>query len=166
MNRLMVIRTTLAVGALVLSTGCASMMNSGYKGYPVTTDPPGATVIANGVTFVGTPLVLAAKRDMPHMIRIEREGCPVLDTMVTSRMSGWVFGNLLLGGVIGLIVDLGSEAAYELHPSHLAVQYGELNGKCIIAGSSVMGMTLAGQEPKPTPTHAKVELGYMENQSR
>lgn len=165
MNRFLVIRTTLGIGALVLSTGCASIMNNGYSGYPVTTDPPGATVVANGVTFVGTPLVLAAKRDMPHMIRIEREGCPALDTVVSSRLSGWVWGNLLLGGIIGLMMDLGSEAAYELHPNHLAVQYGELHGKCIIAGSSVMGMQLV-QQPKPKPTQAKVEMGYIENTSR
>lgn len=147
MNRFMVIRTTLAIGALVLSTGCASIMGQNYAGYPVTTTPPGATVIVNGYSYQSTPLVLAASRNNPHMIRIEREGCPTFDAVVTSRMTGWVWGNLIFGGVIGLMIDMASEAAYELHPDHLAVRYGEQNGKCVIAGSNLASM----YPPVPPP---------------
>lgn len=138
----------------MLSTGCATVMSQKYTGYPVTTTPPGATVVVNGYSYKSTPLVLAASRNNPHMIRIERDGCPTFDAVVTSRLNSWVWGNIILGGVIGLMVDLSSEAAYELEPSHLAIQYGEENGKCTIAGSN-----LASLYPPPPPPMPVVATG-------
>jgi PEGA domain len=127
-------------------TGCASIANSGYPGYPISTTPPGAQVLVNGHRFGETPIVLAIDRQSSHAIRIERDGCPVFDTMVSSRLSPWVFGNFILGGPLGLIVDLGHNGGYELHPNSLAVMYAEQNGKCVITGSSLVTV-----QPGSTP---------------
>lgn len=138
MNRIMVIRATLAVVALVLETGCATMMDRNIKGYSVVTTPPGAQVMVNGMEFGATPALLTVDKQMGLMVRITKPNCPTFDTVVTSQMSPYVWGNLLFGGVFGLLIDLSTKSAYELHPDNLQVMYGERDGKCIITGSNLV----------------------------
>lgn len=40
-------------------------------------------------------------------------------------MDGWLFGNLLFGGIIGIIIDFANGSAYKLTPAEVDVVFGE-----------------------------------------
>ena len=53
-----------------------------------------------------------------------------------STSNGWVFGNVLLGGIMGLLIDYGTGAAYTLTPdnvdAHLDTSEGQVrNGRTL-----------------------------------
>ena len=123
--------------ASTLFSGCASIMNGTYAGYPVETTPPGANVFVDGHSIGRTPLVIDRDNTRFERIRIEREGCPIYEVQVDPELSPWVLGNVIFGGV-GLLIDISSPRAYERHPDHLTVAYGEQNGQCVILGSNLM----------------------------
>lgn len=157
--------TSILLGLTWLLSGCATIMNQGHTGYPVSSVPPGAQVSVNGHSFGGTPMVLAADRGRSHMIRIEKDGCPTFDTIVSSKVSPWVFGNIVLGGLIGLFIDMSTGAMYELDPAHVSIMYGEQNGSCVITGSSSMVVRQISEPPAQNLARTNDPLPYTSSMS-
>ena len=58
-------------------------------------------------------------REDHHFIRIELEGYQPYEIVLTHKISGWVLGNLIVGGPIGLAVDAISGGLYELTPDQV-----------------------------------------------
>lgn len=70
-----------------------------------------------------TPVTLTLKRGAGYFksevysVRIEKEGFKTKDLTVTGSVNGWYVGNILFGGIIGLlIVDPATGAMYDLAP--------------------------------------------------
>ena len=143
-----------SVGALLTMSGCATIIKGHDASYPIHSTPAGATVTIDGMTYGQTPMVVGPDRSIGHMIQIVKVGCPAFHTFVQSRISPWVWGNILFGGLIGLIVDFSSNAAYDLHPNTLAVTYGERDGQCVITGNNLV--MVKAEPPTPDP----VRPGY------
>ncbi len=90
--------------SVLVSAGCATLGVKTYQKIPVTVDPPGATVTVDGRESGTAPLTLELKRDVRHVIEIEREGYQTLTVIVMSRPSrpfllsaGILAGGTLLG---------------------------------------------------------------------
>ena len=50
-----------------------------------------------------------------YLVKFEKEGYQLKTCQITSKIDGWYFGNILLGGLIGmLIVDPATGAMYKL----------------------------------------------------
>lgn len=64
-----------------------------------------------------------------HFIRIELEGYQPYDIVLSRRMSGWVFGNIVFGGVIGVAIDAVSGGIYRLTPEQISA---ELHEPCLV----------------------------------
>ena len=111
--------------ALLLNVGCASIVSE--TDYPVTinTDDDQDYIVKNELgqkvfTGKGTKTqVLKAGGGWNCMDYSVETPCGT--TPINSGVDGWVFGNILLGGVIGLIVDPSTGAACEL-PAYVNVQ--------------------------------------------
>lgn len=123
MRRGVVLGTALAV----LLYGCGTVINRTKQTVYLQSDPPGATAIINGVTRVTTPASVKLKRGKDHHISFEREGYQPTTAMIDRELSGWVWGNLLLGGLIGLAIDFGSGGAYKLEPETVMVTLQPVN---------------------------------------
>lgn len=54
-----------------------------------------------------------------HVVRIELDGYEPFAATITSSVSGWVVGNLVFGGVIGLVVDASTGGMYCLSPDQI-----------------------------------------------
>lgn len=97
----------LAIPAL---TGCATIVTGASKAVNVTSEPSGAIVSIQGKT-VRTPGTILLTRhwgnDGSGYIRFEEESSPVF---VGSSFEPWMLGNILLGGVVGIIIDLSTGA--------------------------------------------------------
>jgi hypothetical protein len=113
-------------GLALLSFGCASIVSSSKRPVTITSNPVGASItVSNSKGIVmqtgQTPLTVnldASKgfftRETFHVSATK----PGFDNAVTTfkgSVNGWYFGNILFGGVIGLlIVDPATGAMWKL----------------------------------------------------
>ncbi len=104
---------------LSLETSCASYVSGTQQGINVFSNPKGADVTVDG-RFVGkTPLTARVKRKRKHQIKITKEGY-VEDSRVTKKGFNWWFaGNVLIGGIIGIIIDFATGAVYTVEPNEV-----------------------------------------------
>lgn len=106
-------------------SSCASIVSRSSWPVSVDSNPSGATVtILNSSgkqVYKGTaPATMFLKsgagffRKESYRIRYELDGYPTREIPLEFRVNGWYWGNLLLGGVIGmLIVDPATGAMYK-----------------------------------------------------
>ncbi|HEU4437209.1 MAG TPA: PEGA domain-containing protein, partial [candidate division Zixibacteria bacterium] len=59
------------------------------------------------------------KRKDKHVVRIEMEGYQPYELSITRKTSGWVWGNIVFGGLIGLAVDAITGGLYKLNPEQV-----------------------------------------------
>jgi hypothetical protein len=56
---------------------------------------------------------------------MEMEGYYPYEMKIKREMDGWFLGNLLFGGLIGIIVDASNGAMYKLTPDQVVAQMGK-----------------------------------------
>lgn len=119
-------KTLAVVGLISISASCASIVSK--TSYPVTVDssPRGADVTitnrrGNQVFSGKTPALVKLKSgagfftNATYAIKISKEGFTSKTVELRATLNGWYFGNLVFGGLIGLlIVDPATGAMYKL----------------------------------------------------
>jgi len=87
----------------------------------ISSSPSGAKVTIDNNTPLGvTPIFANLSRGDNHVVTIEMEGYSPVVMTVTRSVSGWVWGNIVIGGLIGLAVDAASGGLYSLSPEQLS----------------------------------------------
>lgn len=97
--------------------GCASIIHGKMQEVSFNSVPSKATVTVNGEVKGLTPLVADLKRKNNHNIVIELQGYEPYEIALKRATSGWLLGNVLFGGLIGLAVDAITGAMYKLEPT-------------------------------------------------
>ena len=100
--------------ALLITSGCATIVNGTMQKVGVSSTPPGATVLIDNLQRVVTPASILLVRDESHTFLFKKEGYQDDSFVITSDTSGWVWGNVIIGGLIGAAVDLSTGAARKL----------------------------------------------------
>ena len=85
-------------------SGCATIVNGGPDVVYFSTTPAGATVTVDGAQLGKTPLTTQVRRNS-HMMTFSKEGYQKDTLPVQKEFNLWVLGNVIFGGVIGIIVD-------------------------------------------------------------
>ena len=119
MNKLICI--TAAAMALALG-GCATVMNGTKVDYTSDTKPGGATVKFTDGSQCTTPCKLEFKRKTDQRADISLAGYKPTYVLIQSKLGGGSFGNILLGGGIGAVVDGTNGSSNRLYPRPLIVQ--------------------------------------------
>lgn len=107
---------------LCFAGGCATIINGSTQQVSVSSDPPGAQVMADGNPIGVTPLVIDLQRKSNHIVTVSMDGYHTEQVSVVKVMSGAVAGNILAGGFIGWGIDAASGAQYKLKPDTVTVQ--------------------------------------------
>lgn len=134
----------LAIAALTLSTGCATIMHGTTQDIGFASTPSQATVKVNGVTMGNTPVVAKLQRNQTHVVRIELDGYQPYETMLTKHVSGWVWGNLVFGGIVGLAVDATTGGLYKLSPEQVQAQMAQATQAGTPRGTETSSATKSG----------------------
>jgi len=115
-------RTAVLASALaaVAAGGCATIIQSPRQQVSIGSAPSGATVSIDNVQRGKTPLVAELKRKDSHVLRIELAGYQPYEATLHRKVSGWVWGNIVFGGLIGLAVDAVSGSMYKLSPEQVS----------------------------------------------
>lgn len=118
----------IAVG--LLGSGCASIVSRTSREVNLRTTPDGASIAIvdrkNKTIFKGeTPTIVTLKTGRPYgtqkyTVTFTKEGYADQTFTVKSTLNGWYFGNLVFGGLVGiLIVDPLTGAMWSLSPKEI-----------------------------------------------
>jgi hypothetical protein len=128
LRRATVVRTLRApaglilLSSLLLAAGCASIMHGTSEQIGISSSPTGAQVTVDGVEHGVTPMVADLKRKDTHIVRVSMAGYEPFEMALTRHVSGWVWGNLVFGGIPGLAIDAITGGLYKLSPDQVSAQ--------------------------------------------
>lgn len=119
----MKVRNIALLGAVAWSlAGCATVINGTSQEYVINSTPEGAAVrFTNGQTCT-TPCTVEMRRGDDQRADFTLSGYQPEYVLVQSRLGGSTFGNIILGGGIGAVVDGTNGASNHLYPSPLHVR--------------------------------------------
>src|SRR5262245_20944244 len=126
-NLYMRIRALVALVCLsAFSVRCASIIHGTTQTIPINSEPPGAKAelrCLEGSVDTGstTPTSVTLKRSkVSCTIVVSKEGYQPATYQLQRNLSGWYLGNLILGGLVGLIVDAADGAMFTQSPSRIS----------------------------------------------
>jgi hypothetical protein len=112
-----------AVAAMSIALGgCATVINGTDTDYATQTNPEGATVKFTNGKECRTPCSLEFRRKDDQRADITLAGYKPTYVLIQSKLGGSTFGNIILGGGVGAIVDGSNGASNRLYPRPLIVR--------------------------------------------
>ena len=103
--------------------GCATVMNGTNVDYQVDSDPTGAAVTFSGQTeSCVTPCERELRRANHVRVDIVKDGYKPVFVLVESKMGMATVGNVLAGGIVGVLVDSVNGSNRFLSPRPLVVR--------------------------------------------
>lgn len=115
-------KTALAAAVSLALSGCATVINGTSQDVQIASEPSGATAkLTNGTTCT-TPCEVNLKRRHDLRVDLTKDGYKPVYVLVQSRTGGAAAGNILLGGLIGGVVDGANGATNHLEPNPVSVK--------------------------------------------
>lgn len=110
------------VSACVLLSACASVTRGSTDAWEVNSDPIGARVeTTNGFSCDATPCAMRMKRKSEFVATVTKPGYKPATISVTHKTAkagaAGMAGNVLVGGLIGVVVDSSTGATQDLVPN-------------------------------------------------
>lgn len=97
----------------VCLTGCATIMTGTNHSLTINSNVEGVKVYIDEIYRGSTPIRLdLSTEEKVYTIKIEAEGFVPYIEVVQRKASGWVWGNIFLGGFIGLGIDMITGGLY------------------------------------------------------
>ncbi|HKE95543.1 MAG TPA: PEGA domain-containing protein [Povalibacter sp.] len=120
------------VGAGFVAGGCASIVHGGNRSISIASQPPGAKASirkTNGGEVVSvnqTPCTVSLDpkggyfKGQSYTLKLELPGYETTEVQLKPSLSGWYFGNVLIGGLIGMLaVDPATGAMWNIEPEKI-----------------------------------------------
>ena len=102
--------------------GCATVLNGTDTEYTTLSEPEGANVKFTSGKECKTPCSLEFRRKDDQRADITLAGYKPAYVLIQSKLGGSAFGNIILGGGIGAIVDGSNGASNRLYPRPLIIR--------------------------------------------
>lgn len=104
---------------LLTGSGCATIICGSTQKIPISSTPSGAKVTADTGTSIVTPGSIVLERKSAHTLVAEYPGRGQQQQKLEKKLNNWVWGNILIGGLIGLVIDIVSGSINELQPKEV-----------------------------------------------
>lgn len=141
--------TILSLVLITLSTqSCGTIIHGTTQEVGISSQPTNAQVSINGEDRGSTPMVADLKRKNTYMVRIQLEGYETYETTLTRSTSGWVWGNIVFGGLIGLVVDASAGGMYKLSPEQLSAELRSQKAEVIQSDEELFIAVVLEPEPE------------------
>jgi hypothetical protein len=102
---------------------CATIIHGTTQEISVNSQPSEADVVIKGVKMAKTSaLIKLARKDSNIVLRLEKEGYEPVEIAIKRSTDAWIAGNIIFGGIIGLVIDFVNGAAYKLSPEVVQVE--------------------------------------------
>ena len=129
MNNIKVLIVTIFTLAL---SSCASIIHGPRQLVNITSQPTSATVSIDGVERGNTPQAISLRRKgrekgqrfgkKMYDLKIELNGYHPYEAKIMRKMDGWFIGNIVIGGILGIIIDAANGSMYRLTPAQVIAQ--------------------------------------------
>lgn len=111
----------------LMGLNCASIIHGTKQRVSISSTPNQAKVeitTSGGVpVFAGnTPASVPLKRKQEYKVNISLDGYKTQTVMIDKEFDSWTIGNLLCGGILGIIIDATNGAMYKLEPEMIQVE--------------------------------------------
>ena len=103
----------------LLLSSCATIVSGSKQNVKFVSNPSSATIFIDEVEVGKTPFEMKLARKSEHQVMIKLEGYQTYQTSLKKKFNGWYLGNILFGGIIGLIIDPITGAMYNLTPEEI-----------------------------------------------
>jgi len=101
-------KTALLLASLLLPS-CASIISGGPDVVDISSSPHGAMVTSHGTQLGTTPCRAVVPRGTPfNGFDLHLAGHHPQRVVMSRQVNGWVFGNILFGGLIGVVIDIAT----------------------------------------------------------
>lgn len=105
---------------ITVLTGCATIMNkSSYQKVNVNSSATESEIFVDGMSKGTAPQILKLKRGKIYLIEIKKPGYETYRISTSNSITGWFWGNIICGGLIGMVIDLATGNAYEIEPEYI-----------------------------------------------
>lgn len=143
------INKTILLLMILSLVSCSTIFNGSISDVDVQSSPSKCKIFVNGVEIGETPAILKLQRGETHLIELKYPGYETYQIRTSKELTGWFWGNLVCGGLIGMAVDLITGNAYDVEPAFLNVT---LNAKTscneAIQLENYSGIYVAGNDGK------------------
>jgi uncharacterized protein YceK len=137
--KLLVASSLLLPFAIAASSGCASIVSGRHADVAIDSNPTNAHVLVRDdkgriVASLDTPGVVSLKRNRRFFLparytaEIDAPGHETARVAIRSTLNPWILGNVVIGGVPGLIVDNATGAAWRPKQAEINRQLVPING--------------------------------------
>lgn len=106
----------------LLMSSCATIVPGSKQNVKFDSSPGSARIFIDEIEVGKTPFEIKLTRKSEHSVMIKLEGYQTYQTTLTKKFNGWYVGNILFGGLIGVIIDPITGAMYNLSPSEINAQ--------------------------------------------
>jgi hypothetical protein len=126
--------------AFSLVSSCALIIHGTKQEVAISSNPSAAKINIDGQYVGNTPLATRLTRYEHHLVKIELPGYLPYEAIFTRKVDGWIAGNLVFGGLVGLVLDVATGAMYKLTPNQIA---GDLKNGATAVKTSKDGIVVA-----------------------
>jgi hypothetical protein len=111
-----------------LTISCASIFKGSSADVRVNSNPSGANIFINGIDRGVTPQTLSLKRNSDYVLTFKKEGYEDLNFEIFKKfdIGTALVGNIFSWGLVGIIVDVATGAAYSLTPADVEANMASL----------------------------------------
>lgn len=113
---------SLTVVSSLMLTSCATIISGTTQNVSFNSNPSNASIFVDDFEVGKTPFQTKLERKSEHKVVIKLEGYKPYETKLTRTFNAWYLGNVIFGGLVGLIIDPISGAIYQLTPSQVNAQ--------------------------------------------
>lgn len=114
-----IITKALLLSSITLLTSCATIVSGARQNVEISSEPSAAKVYINEVEIGNTPVQQKLKRNQEHQLVLKLDGYETYEMKLEKKFNGWYIGNIVFGGLIGIIVDPITGAMYKLKPEDI-----------------------------------------------
>ena len=108
----------------VFFAGCGTIIHGKYQTVPVSSNPIGAQVRSSSGQTCISPCELTLLRDHEYVMVASLEGYEPQQQNLSKDTSGWFWANIILGGIIGGVIDKASGSGDKLVPAKIHFDFG------------------------------------------
>ncbi len=123
--------------SLLCMGSCASIIHGSMQEVDFSSQPSGATISIDGQEVGKTPKTIELRRKgrekgdkskkNSYEVKIALDGYYPYEIKIKRDMDGWFLGNIIFGGVIGIIIDASNGSMYKLTPDQIIAQMNDAN---------------------------------------
>jgi hypothetical protein len=113
--------TILVALAVLTFTGCATILHGSHQELNVRSAPSNVSVYMQGEKAGETPMTLHLKRNEHYILTLKKNGYEPIKVHLHKNFKPLpaILGNIFWSGIIGVVVDLATGAAYKLSPEQI-----------------------------------------------